>query len=88
MIWPKLQVGENEYKPLHECNRSETNRLYDRLTERYTQLMQLPGYAAVKRQMATWIRMTEARINQFDTEVIKDTVEDKPMKPRVRLLDD
>lgn len=88
MIWPKLQIGENEFKPLHECNRAETVRLLDRLTERYVLLMQLPGYAAVKRQMASWIRMTEHRITQFETEVIKDVVEDKPLKPRVRLLDD
>lgn len=88
MIWPKLQVGENEFKPLHECNRAETIKLHDRLTEQYMKLLQLNGYMTVKRQLQTWIKMTESRLAQYEMEVIKDPVEDKPQKPRVRLLDD
>lgn len=88
MIWPQLKIGENQYKPLHQCNRVETTKLYDSLIERYTNLMYLSGYDKVKSQMRTWIRMTESRLYQFDNAMIEDKSEEKIAKPKVRLLDD
>ncbi len=88
MIWPQLKVGENEYKKLHECNRAETIRLHETLTERYVTLMGMPGYESAKRQMRAWLGMTENRIYQFDNAMIVDTEAEKPQKVRHRLLDD
>lgn len=88
MIWPQLQVGENEYKPLHKCSRAETIKLHEKLTERYVTLMGMTGYESAKRQMRVWLGMVENRIQQYDIGQISDAVDDKPQKVRVTLLDD
>lgn len=84
---PSFKINDTEYKPLSQCDRSETTTILDQLLEKQSMAVNLPN-DSVYMQLQAFIDQVEQRLHFFDIGYLEDKSARKRTRKRISLIDD
>lgn len=84
---PHLKINDNEFRPLSQCGREESEKLLTELLEKHAIAMNFPN-PSMMMQLESFIKQVDDRIYLFDTGYLKDENARRKIRKKMRLIDD